>query len=303
MARIFAAADIGSNTAHLLIAATDGDIVMRLDNINEWVPLGEIVAAQGEIPKAQADILVEAMKDFRRAAAGRKADRLYVFATEAIRSAKNSRQVLQRINREAGVSVEVITPAREAELSFIGTRLDGREAKANLLFEVGGGSAQIASVDRATIAVDTSLPLGTGRLISEAGLKQPCDESALKKAVEYIQQILAETELPAVSTPVAIASGGVARGLWRALHPDGEKRLSREEIEYLIWATQRLTVETIIKRFSVKPKRAGTLLAGALVYQALLEKFGLDVITVSEFGVREGAVLEMLKKKNLGQDL
>ena len=44
MTRTFAAADIGSNTAHLLVARTDGEIVMRVDNLNEWIPLGEQVA-------------------------------------------------------------------------------------------------------------------------------------------------------------------------------------------------------------------------------------------------------------------
>ena len=123
------------------------------------------------------------------------------------------------------------------------------------------------------------------------------------KAQTYIQETLDGCDMRSVSSPNAIVSGGVARGLWRAIHPDGDKKLAREEIDYLIWASERLSIERLIERFNVKPKRAGTLLPGALVYQALMEKFGLSEVMVSEFGVREGAILEMAKGKIKGQTL
>lgn len=301
MARVYASADIGSNTAHLLVAATDGEIVMRIDNLNEWIALGEVVSRQGEIPKDYTERLVGSLKEFRRVAAAKGSAKLYVFATEAMRMAKNHREVLARIKSEAGIAVEVIPPEREAELSFIGVRLDTSEIEPNLLFEVGGGSAQVAHVSGSEIIDDQSLPLGTGRLIAECGLTNPCPAKALGAARAYIASTLGRATVKPLGKPMGIASGGVARGLWRALHPDGEKSLAREELAYLIWSTERLNVERIIERFNVKAKRAGTLLPGALVYEALMEKFGLAEISVSEFGVREGAILELARGRIKGQ--
>jgi exopolyphosphatase / guanosine-5'-triphosphate,3'-diphosphate pyrophosphatase len=301
MARVYASADIGSNTAHLLVAATDGDIVMRIDNLNEWIALGEVVSREGEIPKDYAERLVGSLKEFQQVAVAKGAEKLYVFATEAMRMAKNHRDVLARIKSETGIAVDLIQPEREAELSFIGVRLDTREIEPNLLFEVGGGSAQVAKVSGAEISEDISLPLGTGRLIAQCGLQNPCPGRVLAKARDYIASTLDRGGLVRHKNPVGIASGGVARGLWRALHPDGEKRLAREELAYLIWSTERLNVERIIERFNVKAKRAGTLLPGALVYEALMDKFGLAEISISEFGVREGAILEMARGKVRGQ--
>lgn len=301
MASILAAADIGSNTAHLLVAATDGEIVMRIDNMNEWVPLGETVARTGIISKEYVDQLVGAVKEFRKISLAKGAKGLFVFATEAMRSAKNHKDVLKRIKQETGIVVEIISPQREAEFSFLGVRLDTREVEPDLMFEVGGGSAQIAVVDKDAILDEISLPLGTGRLIAEAGLTNPCPIETKDQARAYIDKVLATAELRPGPSPHAIASGGVARGLWRALHPDGEKRLNRTEIEYLVWATERLSVERIIERFNVKPKRASTLLPGALVYHALMERYELDDLIVSEFGVREGAVIEMAKGNIKGQ--
>lgn len=297
MARVYAAADIGSNTAHLLVAATEGDLVMRLDNLNEWIQLGEMVARTGSISEESVDQLIAAVHEFKRVAAARKASGLYVFATEALRAASNSSSVLKRIKSETDIVVDLILPRREAELSLNGVLLDCADANPGILFEVGGGSAQIAKVHGGEILDEESLPLGTGRLIAESGLRNPCPPDALGIATRLIQDRLDRCLIPAEEGQIAVVSGGVARGLWRAIHPDGEKYLALEELDYIAWATSRLSVERIVDRFDVKAKRAGTLLIGALIYSALMRRFRLRELVVSEFGVREGAVLDLGRGK------
>lgn len=297
MARVFAAADIGSNTAHLLVAATDGQLVMRLDNYNEWIPLGEVVTRIGAVPKEIVGQLVSAAKEFRRMAQAKNAERLYVFATEGMRLAKNHAEILERIRTEAGVQVEIISPKREAELSWQGIQLDTRHLPVRLMFEVGGGSAQIATVSDGQIVESQSLPLGTGRILAESGMTNPCSAEAEERAQSYIARQLEKVSIVSMGG-LAVASGGVGRGLWRALHPDGEKILNRAELEYLAWSASRLTTDRLVNRFGVKQKRAGTLLPGAMVYGALMDHFGLDEMAISEFGIREGAILEMAGRKS-----
>ncbi len=296
MTRILAAADIGSNTAHLLVAATDGNLVMRIDNFNEWIPLGEVVARTGEIPKEMVTQLVAAVKEFKRISSAKQADALYVFATEGMRAAINHKAVLKKINDETGVKVDIIHPKREAELSMRGVSLDTKNYGAEVMFEVGGGSAQIGLISKNSLKEEESLPLGTGRIIAESGLRNPCPDYALTAAINYIDSILSAGQLTGRAS-TGVASGGVARGLWRALHPDSEKVLALDELKYIIWSCSRLPTDRIVSRFGVKQKRAGTLLPGALVYSALMEKFGVRDLAVSEFGIREGAVLEMSSGK------
>ncbi len=296
MTRILAAADIGSNTAHLLVAATDGNLVMRIDNFNEWIPLGEVVARTGEIPKEIVQQLVQAVKEFRRIASAKQAESLYVFATEGMRSALNHKAVLKKILVETGVKVDVISPRREAELSLSGILLDTKNYGAQMMFEVGGGSAQIGKVTKNKLIEEESLPLGTGRIIAESGLRNPCPDYALSAAVNYIDSILAKATVEG-SASIGVASGGVGRGLWRALHPDSEKVIALEELDYIVWSSSRLPTDRIVARFGVKQKRASTLLPGALVYSALMRKYGLRDLAISEFGIREGAVLEMASGK------
>lgn len=292
MPSVYAAADIGSNTAHLLVAAAGGGLVTRIDNYNEWIPLGETVAKEGQIPKEMVAQLVQAVKEFRRVAEAKRAEKLYIFATEGMRMARNHEAVLKKIRDEAGVVVDLIPPSREAALSYLGVGLDTRHLGADVLLEVGGGSLQIGRVENDVLGRSESLPLGTGRIIAESGLLSPPNDRALRAARKYVSTVLDRaTLLQPAELPVA--SGGVVRGLWRALHPDGDKTLRLEELDYLAWSTARLPLDRIVVRFSVKPKRAGTLLPGAIVYSEIMRRLGVEEIVVSEFGIREGAILEM----------
>jgi len=302
MARILASADVGSNTAHLLIARTDGKTITRLDNRNDWIALGEIVARMGTIPAAHVSRIVSTLRRFKEIATKALAEEMVVFATEAMRTADNSKQVLETIREKTGIKVKLISHQEEAYLGLRGAFLDAPQAERTMLFEVGGGSAQIALCINGKITHEASLPIGTGRLIVEANLTNPCADEDLQTAKKLIAKAIDGCPMSG-EADVAVASGGVGRGIWRALHPDGDKLLHRKEIEYLFWSVSRLTVPVIEARYCVKQRRAETLVPGALVFLALMEKFGKETVVVSEYGVREGAILELAQGKIKGQVL
>lgn len=302
MARIIATADVGSNTAHLLVARTDGASLTRLVNRNDWLALGEVVARQGKIPSAHVSRIVSTLKSFKGVAAKALAEGIFVFATEAMRTASNREEVMRVIRDKTGLGVKLISPEQEAFFGWRGVMLDIPADRRSMLFEVGGGSAQIACVEGKKIIREVSLPIGTGRIIAEADMRNPCPAESISLAEEHIREALASC-VEFEQADFAVASGGVGRGLWRAVHPDGERRLVRGEVDYVAWATSRLSAETIAGRFWVKIRRAETLLPGALVFRALLDHFKLDEMTVSEFGVREGAALEVAEGNVKAQTL
>lgn len=297
MPPVFAATDIGSNTVHLLVAQVGERAVMRLRNESEWLSLGEIVSRQGEIPDGLERLLISTLKRYRAIAETHRAKHFYVFATEAMRMARNHRDVMARINRHLGVEVDLISPRREAELGIAGVQIDCPSSGPMAVLEVGGGSAQVARCDSdRAITHEYSLPIGTGRLTAEVGLKQPANS----EGVATLGRLVADAAEPCRQIPSVdrvVASGGVARGVWRALHPDGARLIHREELAYLQWSSARLTTAEICMRFGVKSKRADTLLPGSTVFIGLLDALGHEEMVVSEFGVREGAVFEMAKGK------
>jgi len=293
MARVLAAADIGSNTAHLLVALAGRKRFRRIVNESEWLSLGEVVSREGEIPLELADRLVATLIEFTSTTERLKAESFYVFATEAMRRAANHEEVLERIRVATGVTVDLIAPRREAELGVRGAMLDADPGTDEWVAETGGGSVQLAEWVGGEVGSEWSLPLGTGAMIARAGLTQPATAEQVERLRWLVDEAL--SELPAgPKHGRLVACGGVARGIWRALHPDGERTLEWNELDYLAWDAARLDIGQIAARYGVKPKRAATLLPGATVYRKVLEQLGLNQMTVSVFGVREGAVVEML---------
>ncbi|MBS1707861.1 MAG: hypothetical protein JSS65_03965 [Armatimonadetes bacterium] len=292
MGTLVAAADIGSNTAHMLVADVTPTGLRRIVNESEWLSLGEVVKREGHIPKKEAERLLFTLKSFADTASSYKVDALYVFATEAMRRAANHREILKEIKSKVGVKVDLISPAREAELSLRGASVDCPVDGHTLLVEAGGGSVQVADCRDGLIVAERSLPIGTGTLIAASKVTQPASPEMVAQVKLNISRALEEVADFAPPQRV-VACGGVARGVWRALHPDGEPSLQAEEIEYLAWDAARLPTATISARYSVKLKRAQTLLPGALVYLGVLGVFAQTEMLVSEYGVREGAVLEI----------
>lgn len=292
MPEVFAAADIGSNTVHLLVAGLDSVGLKRLINESEWLSLGQVVSHEGGIPSDLIDRLIATLGTFRAHAKSQGAQGLYVFATEAVRKASNYRDVIKRLQKATGLTIDVISPNKEAELGLKGALLDCPQEDKFLLVETGGGSVQLALCEGPDILAETSLPIGTGVILDKANLRHPAPASSLNAATKMVNEPLKKL-IGFEGARTMVASGGVARGLWRALHPDGERSLHIVEVEYLAWSTQHLNQTTISKRYGVKPKRAVTLLPGALIYQAIMAHFGMHEMTVSQYGVREGAILEM----------
>lgn len=295
MSRVLATADIGSNTAHLLVARIEGNRIQRLANESEWLNLGEVVSRQGQIPNDLADRLVATLGEFQARSMGHKAKNIYVFATEAMRRASNHDAIIRRVESSLGISIEIITPEQEAELSIRGVQIDSEGPTPAALLEIGGGSAQVAIFDGTKIMETLSLPLGTGRLIAESGLTYPSTTEQVQKILDWVElHTKACQELPKAMR--IIGSGGVARGLWRGVHPDGDRELHLNELDYVAWTAARLTTDQVSARFGVRQKRALTFVPGAIAYASLIRALGHESFCVSEFGVREGALTMMYER-------
>lgn len=296
MSQLIAAADIGSNTAHLLIAHVTSRGLKRLVNESEWLSLGETVARTGEIPFEDEKRLFATVRRFMEMITAYKVAERYFFATEAVRRASNHAAVLEGLRSKLGVEVEIISPRREAELSLRAIGLDCPGPDPTLMVEAGGGSVQVAFCEGPHIRHEASLPIGTGALKAAAGLTLPASQEQVARLRARIAEASqAVADYPRVAR--IVAAGGVARGLWRAMHPDGDRTLQARELEFLAWDCQRLTREVTAERYDVKLNRAGTLLSGSFVFLEVMRLFGLEEMTVSQYGVREGAVLEMAARR------
>ncbi len=102
-----------------------------------------------------------------------------LIATEACRQAANGAIFLNRVVAETGLELEIIDRETEARLAVSGcSSLVGRETRSVVLFDIGGGSSEIAVIASAEnrfsrlanhITHWTSLPVGVVTLSERHG--------------------------------------------------------------------------------------------------------------------------------------
>ena len=116
---------------------------------------------------AAAQALIDLLKSYRRRAAALSVP-LRAVATAAMRRASNREEVLERVRREAGVRLELITGEEEARLAFLGVMAASSGAmERRLVIDVGGGSTELATRLPDGRFVSCSFPVGAVRLTQE----------------------------------------------------------------------------------------------------------------------------------------
>ena len=132
-----------------------------------------------------SDGLVAFVKEAAELAEDKGCESVLSFATSALREAPNGEKVLDRVRKETGVDLQVLSGEDEARLTFLAVRRwfgwsSGRLA----VFDIGGGSLEIAagSDEEPTIAV--SVPLGAGRLTREGADRRPAGQGRGPGAAE-----------------------------------------------------------------------------------------------------------------------
>src|SRR5690349_19918116 len=161
--------DIGSNTGHLLVVdAARGAAPMPAFKHKEPLRLAEHLDASGAVNDEGVEALTSFVASSVEVAEDKGCEDMTGFATSAVRDASNSDEVLAHVRDETCVDIAVLPGEDEARLTFLAVRRwfgwsSGRLA----VFDIGGGSLEIAVGSDEAPDVAQSLPLGAGRLTRE----------------------------------------------------------------------------------------------------------------------------------------
>ena len=158
--------DIGSNTGHLLVVdAHDGAAPLPAFSYKEPLRLAEHLDDDGAVTRAGIDALIGFIAEALVVAEDKGCEEMLAFATSAVRDAVNSDDVLDHVRERTGVDIEVLSGEDEARLTFLAVRRwFGWSAGRLAVFDIGGGSLEIAGGADEAPDVAWSLPLGAARL-------------------------------------------------------------------------------------------------------------------------------------------
>ncbi|HEY4590890.1 MAG TPA: hypothetical protein VIJ61_00700, partial [Thermoanaerobaculia bacterium] len=299
-----AAIDIGSNSIHMVVAEAAPDGGYRLlGREREMVRLGKTgLGEEGSLSEAAMQDGLEALAKMTTIARLRGAERVVAVATSAVREAANGADFLGRVKAQTGLDVRLLTGVEEGQLIFRAVRevVDLGPAAA-VIIDVGGGSTEWITSHAGELGEVVSLTLGSLRCAADlAG--DPVGAAALDKLRRKIDKKLAE-RVPQGPVERLVATSGTAvccahlidyfaDRSWKEV--SGAREVRTRDLAALVERLRPLRRRQLADLPPVGGPRSDSLLAGAVLLQALVTHAGVDRFLVSDRALREGLVLAAL---------
>ncbi|MFI6712066.1 exopolyphosphatase [Nonomuraea sp. NPDC050478] len=312
-----AAIDCGTNSVRLLVADAGEAALADVERRMEIVRLGQGVDRTGRLAPEALERTFGAMRAYRKLIDQHGAGATRVVATSATRDAANRQEFTDGVREIFGVEPEVISGSEEAELSFTGatrglvrlspeTEVPQGPLPPYLVVDIGGGSTEFvvgSEHAESAISVDIGCVRLTERHLRDAG--DPPSAAALEAVVADVEAALArvEDEVPVrdARTLVGLAGSvttvaGVALDL-PAYLPERihHARLSSEQVHDV---TRRLLAMTHDERAALPvmhPGRVDVIVAGALILDRIVRRFGFEQVVVSEHDILDGIAWSLVR--------
>lgn len=298
--------DVGSNTVHLLVVdAHPGASPVPYYSQRSTLRLMRYLDAEGSITEEGQRLIVDAIREAVAAVAEIGVDDLMATATSAIREATNGEAVLARITRETGTELQVLSGEDEARITMLAVRRWlGWSAGEILLFDIGGGSFEIAQGADEYPDVQVSLPLGAGRSTVNFLREDPPPREAVSQLRAHARAVFTETrarlfdERPRPTRVVGTSK--TIRSLGRLI--GGPPDPITGDLAPLHYAGLREWEPTLrempgsVREYlpGITPERGYQILAGAIVLRTAMKVFEVETLTISPWALREGIVLRYI---------
>ncbi|WP_087003108.1 Ppx/GppA phosphatase family protein [Rhizobium sullae] len=314
---LYAALDLGTNNCRLLIAQPTRPGQFRVvDAFSRIVRLGEGLAASGRLSSEAMDRAVDALRVCASKLKSREIRRMRLIATEACRQAANGDIFLERVVAETGLELEIIDRETEARLAVSGcSSLVGRETRSVVLFDIGGGSSEIAVIRIGEsrfsrlanhITHWTSLPVGVVTLSERHGGQHVTPES-FETMVSEVGGMLARFDCPEIEIAHSgdfhlIGTSGTVTTL-AGVHldlPRYDRRkvdgiwLSDDEVSAMQAKLLSWDFESRAANPCIGPDRADLVLAGCAILEAIRRRWPSPRMRVADRGLREGLLTDMM---------
>lgn len=306
-----AAIDLGTVSSRLVLAQVEGGAIVESSKHTEITDLGEGVDATGRFCEAAVERVLAACRMFVDEARAFGAACICTTCTSAARDASNAALLLDGL-RELGLEPQVIPGEVEARLTFFGVAHDFAGERI-IVADSGGGSTELATgvyapergvfaLERGVFALEgtRSLDIGCRRVTERFFSALPPARGELTAAAAWAgEQFAAYFEgLPSnfERAERLVAVGGTVTTLVALVHElepyDSSfvhlRELSLDQVSAAIERMSALDADGIAALPGVQPKRAGVILAGAVVIRELMRAGGYKTLTVSESSLLAG---------------
>jgi exopolyphosphatase/guanosine-5'-triphosphate,3'-diphosphate pyrophosphatase len=298
--------DVGSNTVHMLVVdAHQGAPPLPAFSHKVELRLAAQLEDGNRLSDEGAARLGSTVTEALRIAEDKGVQDFLAFATSAVRDAVNGEAVLDEIADKTGARIKVLSGENEARLTFLAARRWlGWSAGRLLIFDIGGGSLEMATGPDEDPEAAMSLPLGAGRLTRDWFTQDPPPPDEVRALRKHVRAEIAR-EVGAFlrrGTPDhAVGTSKTFRQLARiaGAAPSSEGFYVKRYLKHSdvsVWA-ERLAAMTRAERArlpGVSEGRAPQMVAGAIVADAAMDLMGISQLEICPWALREGVILKRL---------
>jgi len=298
-----AVVDIGSNSVRLVVYEGLTRSPTPLFNEKALCGLGREVQSTGLLPADAVEQALSTLKRYRAVCTTVGTKKILAIATAACRDARNGRAFVKLAERTIGAEIDVLSGAREAELTALGV-ISGVHRADGVVGDLGGGSLELVDVRGTRARHGITRPLG-GLALADISAK------SIKKAEKFVKKSLDDLPmLRGCKDRSFYAVGGTWRSLarlhmWQTgypLHVMHGYAIGAEEALEFAKLLHRVDVETLSNIEVVANARRPLLPYAALVLEYILRVGKPRQVVFSALGVREGLLYSLLKEKEKQKD-
>jgi exopolyphosphatase / guanosine-5'-triphosphate,3'-diphosphate pyrophosphatase len=310
----YAALDLGTNNCRLLIAKAGGDGFTIIDAFSRVVRLGEGLNASGKMSDEAMDRAVEALAVCAEKLKRRNVVLARSVATEACRQASNGVQFIERVKRETGIVLDIISPKEEARLAVMGcqTLLPQGQGPA-MIFDIGGGSTELVLLNTDSIVPEildwVSVPWGVVSLTEseqhDADNQEARDEAYIKMRAKVMDSLSDFTaRLPAdggdrrllgtSGTVTTLASVYLKLRSYDRRAVDG-LILPSAAMRDISAQLASLPLSGRAEYPTIGEDRADLVVAGCAILETIIDIWPGEMLGVADRGIREGILRGLME--------
>ncbi len=296
----FAAIDIGSNGARLLIKNVIEDAsgnyeFSKVLFLRIPLRLGKDVFTVGEVSQERERMMMCMIKGCKQLMKLYRVEHYRACATSAMRDAANGQKILRRIRKATGIDIEIITGSEEARLLCANTLESGYAQQGNYAYmDVGGGSTEISMISDGRFVGSRSYNIGTLRMLSGA-----VDSDTVARLNEDMAAYAAQYQDISI-----IGSGGNINKLCR-LYDSGKGKKGKDTLPVaglraLCDEMKPMAYRERMERFSLKPDRADVIIPAAELFLNVADALGCKTIHVPNISLADCIIDALYKRVRLG---
>lgn len=294
--------DLGSNSLRLaLVDILEGGYFSVVDELKETVRLAQDMEKDGFLQPTRVAQTIKTLKMFRRLCDANGVEKVYAYATAAVRKAKNQRGFLDEVLATTGIKLKVLDNDEEAQLVYQGV-INSMDIPRGIIMDIGGGSTQFVYYNRKNLLAHVTLPFGAV-VLTEMFAKEGISPQERNKMIEdyvtdqlkqipWMQEILPDTKLVGVGGSFRNL-GKISRMLKKyPLSMAHNYVVSAQELDGIYSNIKGLDLDKTMKIKGLSSVRADIFPSALAAIQSVIKYLNLEEVVISGSGLREGSMFK-----------